>query len=115
MTLSIADKNALNKIPNTLTELSEGYNDLVDDVQLGDLVEGAGASGTATLANSTSTVVADTRVKLGDQIIVQAQDALGAALAAVFVDPSLINPGVNFTIEHGAAAGTEVFAYQISR
>lgn len=115
MTISTVQKNALNKLQVTVTEVAQGYNLLASDVLVGDLIEGAGASGTATLAAATSTVVADTRIQAGDQVIVQAQDTAGSALATVFVDPANIVVGVSFRIDHAAAAGTEVFAYQISR
>ena len=119
MTISAAQQAALNKISNTVTELAEGYNDLSEDILLGDVIENTGVSGVATLAASTSTVVANTSVQAGDQIFLQAQDAAGAALVAaatgVFVDPANIVVGVSFQIDHPAAAGTEVFAFNISR
>lgn len=115
MSLTTAIKNALNAVSNTFTELAEGYNDLSADVQLGDIIDNAGRSATATLANATNTVVADTNIQAGDEVIVQAQDAAGAALTGVFVDPANIVAGVSFRIDHSIAAGTEVFSYQISR
>ena len=115
MTVSLADKAALNKISNTVTELAEGYNDLASDVQLGDIIDNAGKTNEATLANATNTVVADTSIQAGDKVLLLAQDALGAALTGVFVDPANIVVGVSFRIDHSIAAGTEVFSYQISR
>ena len=115
MSLTALEKTAINNLNVTITELSEGYNDLTADVQLGDLIDNAGRSATATLAAATNTVVPNTNVQAGDQIFVQAQDTAGSALATVFVDPANIIAGVSFRIDHAAAAGTEVFSYLISR
>lgn len=113
MTLSTAEKNALNEAHTTVTEISKGYNALPADIPLGDRIDAAGRPNTATLANSTTTVVLDANVKTGDKIFVQATDGDGAALTGVFVD-TIVN-GVSFTINHSIAAGTEVFNYLISR
>jgi hypothetical protein len=74
MTITDAEKAALNALSNSVTEVAVGYNDLEADVQVGDLIAGAGVSGTVTLAAATSTVVLDASVQAGDQIFVQAQD-----------------------------------------
>jgi hypothetical protein len=113
MTITDVQLAALNSIGETLPELSFGYNSLLANVPLGDLIAGAGTSDSATLAAATSTVVADTNVQTGDKIVVQATDTAGAALTGVFVDT--IVDGVSFTINHSNAAGTEVFNYTISR
>jgi len=115
MTLSTVEKTALNKLSVTVTEVAVGYNGLTADVPVGDRIADAGTSGTLTLAAATNTVVLNTDVKAGDQIFVQAQDTAGSALATVFVDPANIVPGVSFRVDHAAAAGTEVFAFLISR
>ncbi len=113
MVLSTLEKNALNEAHTTVTEIAQGYNALTADIPLGDRIDGAGRSDTATLAASTLTVVADTNVQTGDKIFVQATDTAGAALTGVFVDT--IVDGVSFTINHSNAAGTEVFNYLITR
>jgi len=115
MSISTAEKNALNKLQVTITEVAQGYNDLESDVLVGDLIEGAGASGTLTLTSGLTTVVADTRIQAGDQVILQEQDLAAAQLADVFMNPATIVPGVSFTVTHANAAGTESYAYQISR
>ncbi len=115
MTLSTVEQNALNEAHTTVTEIAKGYNLLAADIPLGDRIAGAGTSGTATLAASTSTVVANTDVQAGDNIFVQAQDSAGAALTGVFVDPANIIAGTSFQIDHSNAAGTEVFAFSLQR
>lgn len=121
MAINATIKAALNKIGISLPELSKGYNSLLANVQLGDVIEAeaaaavvdAGSANTATLANATSTVVTDTSVQAGDKIFIEFTEALGAALTVVFVDT--IVAGVSFKINHSIAAGTEIVNYHIER
>ena len=115
MSLSTLDKSALNDLGTTIPELSIGYNSLPANVQVGDAIDNAGRSGTFTATGGTTSVVADTNIQAGDQVFLQAQDTAAATLSNVFVDPSAIVVGVSFTVTTSSAAGTEVFAYLISR
>lgn len=113
MTLSTLEQDALNEAHTTVTEIAKGYNDLTADIALGDAIDAAGRSDTATLTSGTTSVIADTNVQTGDKIFLQATDSAGAALTDVFVDT--IVDGTSFTINHSTAAGTEVFNYQLTR
>jgi len=115
MNISAADKNALNQISNTVTETSQGYNQLSDDVKLGDLIEGAGFSGQLTLSLGLSTVVLSTVVQADDRIFVQGQNTSAATLDDLHVNPVTIVPGVSFTITHSVAVGVELVAFLINR
>ena len=57
-------------------------------------------NGTGVATAGTSTVVAETDVKAGDVVIVQAADAAFAALTDVFVDDANIVDNTSFQIDH---------------
>ena len=68
--------------------------------------------GTGTLANASTTVVADTRIKTSSKVFIIGLDTAFAALD-VWHDAASLVDGTSFTLDHAAAGGTETFDYLI--